>query len=51
MIASDTDGLYYWDTRTKAAIDFACRLAGRDLTQAEWQQTFGGRPWQPTCPA
>ena len=51
VIASDYDGLYYWDTRTETAIEFACRLAGRDLTQAEWRQAFDDRPWQPTCPA
>ncbi len=51
VIASDNDGLYYWDTRRETAIEFACGLAGRDLSEAEWQQTFGDRPWQPTCPA
>ena len=50
VIASDNDGLYYWDTRTETAIEFACGLAGRDLTETEWRQTFGDRPWQPTCP-
>ena len=50
VIASDYDGLYSWDTSTAHLVDFACRLAGRDLTEAEWLQYFGPRPWQPTCP-
>ena len=50
VIATDSGGLYYWDTSTAHAIEFACRLAGRDLTEAEWRQDFGDRPWQPTCP-
>ncbi len=50
VIASDYDGLYSWDTSTAHLVDFACRLAGRDLTEAEWLQYFGARPWQPTCP-
>ena len=38
-------------TPTRATrLEFACRLAGRDFTEAEWRQHFGGRPWQPTCP-
>jgi WD40 repeat protein len=50
LIATDSGGLYYWDTSTAHALEFACRLAGRDLTEPEWQQSFGARPWQPTCP-
>jgi hypothetical protein len=28
----------------------ACRLAGRNLTLAEWAQYIPGRPYQKTCP-
>ncbi len=28
----------------------ACRLAGRNLTAAEWESYFGQEPYQPTCP-
>ena len=51
VITTSTGSLYYWDTSTEHAIEFACRLAGRDLAEAEWPQYFGARPWQPTCPA
>jgi len=27
----------------------ACRVAGRDLTSAEWRQYVANRPYQPTC--
>jgi WD40 repeat protein len=33
----------HWDTT-------ACKLAGRNLTQAEWQQYLPGRPYGATCP-
>jgi WD40 repeat protein len=51
LITTDYGGQYYWDTSTAHAVEFACRLAGRDLTEAEWRQAFDDRPWQPTCPA
>jgi WD40 repeat protein len=30
--------------------DFACRAAGRDLTEAEWEDLLPDRAYQPTCP-
>jgi WD40 repeat protein/DNA-binding SARP family transcriptional activator len=42
--------VYEWDTRVESALDFACRVAGRDFTDAEWQENFGDRPYQETCP-
>ena len=30
-----------WDTRVDNALEFACRVAGRDLTEAEWTEQFG----------
>jgi WD40 repeat protein len=42
--------VYRWDTRPGYAVDFACRVAGRDITQAEWAEQFGDRPFQETCP-
>ncbi len=43
--------VYEWDTRADSVIDFACRVADRDFTEAEWQEIFGDRPYQETCPA
>ena len=36
--------VYEWDTDLEHAVDFACRVAGRDLTEAEWAAQFGTRP-------
>ncbi len=43
--------VHRWDTRMEYAVDFACRLAGRDLTKAEWAEQFGDRSFQETCPS
>ena len=48
-IAAYDDGVYHWDTRLEHAIETACRMAGRDLTEAEWRESFGDRPFQKTC--
>jgi hypothetical protein len=40
-----------WDTRVEDAVDFACAVAGRDFTQAEWTEQFGDRPYQQACPS
>lgn len=37
------------DVRAERWIDHACAVAGRDLTQDEWRQTFGDRPYRATC--
>jgi WD40 repeat protein/DNA-binding SARP family transcriptional activator len=49
LIASNDQGIYLWDTRVDAALSAACRMAGRDLTAAEWRESFGDRPYEPTC--
>jgi hypothetical protein len=30
---------------------FACRVAGRNLTRAEWHDVLPNRAYRPTCPA
>jgi WD40 repeat protein len=50
VIGSYDDGIYRWDTRLEGAMETACRMAGRDLTTQEWQETFGSRPYEQTCP-
>ena len=37
-------------TRTSDWIDRACATAGRNLTQAEWDQYFPGRVYREQCP-
>ena len=41
--------IYKWDTDLDTAIAFACGVAGRDLTKAEWRDQFGDRPYRRTC--
>ena len=41
--------VYEWDTRVESALAFACRVAGRDFTEAEWTEEFGDRPHQHVC--
>jgi DNA-binding SARP family transcriptional activator/WD40 repeat protein len=40
-----------WNTSIDEAIAYACRMAGRGFTEAEWAKEFGDRPYQETCPA
>ena len=42
--------VYEWDTDVEHAVQFACRVAGRDFTEAEWSAQFGDRPYRETCP-
>jgi hypothetical protein len=44
------DGLMLWNLRTEAWADAACRVAGRQLTEAEWQDHVGEPDSRPTCP-
>ena len=39
-----------WDADPAHWLDIACRIAGRNLTQAEWHQYLPSRPYQITCP-
>lgn len=39
-----------WDTRPQHLLDVACRLAGRNLTQEEWDQYVEHQAYEPTCP-
>ena len=50
VIASYDGTIYRWDTDLDRAIDFACRMAGRDLTEEEWQQYLPVQPYRPVCP-
>jgi hypothetical protein len=41
----------WWDRPSSDWTEAGCRLVGRDLTQAEWDQFAGGLPYQRTCTA
>lgn len=42
--------VYVWDPSASRAVEFACRAAGRDLTEAEWAEHFPGQRPRPVCP-
>ena len=51
LLISTTEGFVStWDTRPESWVDFACAVAGRNLTKDEWGQAFGTRPYHETCP-
>jgi WD40 repeat protein len=50
VIASYDGTVYRWDTDLDRAIDFACQMAGRDLTEAEWAQYLPAQPYESVCP-
>jgi WD40 repeat protein len=52
VLISSVDGaISTWDTSAERAIEFACQVAGRNLTKDEWRDAFGSRPYRETCPA
>ncbi|TGN64468.1 hypothetical protein EXE59_11215 [Nocardioides eburneiflavus] len=50
VIASYDGRVYEWDTDRDRALDYACQMAGRDLTEEEWEQYLPGQPYRPVCP-
>jgi WD40 repeat protein len=42
--------VYVWDPSPERALEFACREAGRDLSEDEWREHFGDEPYRETCP-
>jgi WD40 repeat protein len=49
-IASYDSSIYRWETGLGRALDFACQMAGRDLTEKEWEQYLPAQPYQSVCP-
>jgi WD40 repeat protein len=49
------DGTYagvaqVWDVDIERWVATACRIAGRNLTRAEWRRYLPGQPYRRTCP-
>jgi WD40 repeat protein len=42
--------LVLWSLEVKSWIEYACTTAGRNLTELEWRQHLGDRPYAETCP-
>ncbi len=49
-IASYDGRVYRWETDVERAIDFACQMAGRNLTDEEWEEFLPAQPFQSVCP-
>jgi len=49
IAAYDIGRAYRWDIRTASLIRQACRVAGRRLTRAEWQEFLPDRDYKPAC--
>ena len=50
LIVYDTGEIFEWDPRPDAWEAHACRVAGRNLTRAEWADLFPGERYRRTCP-
>jgi hypothetical protein len=49
--ASEDTTARLWDVRLEPLIVLGCRVAGRNLSQSEWEQIFGyDTAYQKTCP-
>jgi len=51
LIAYGSGELYEWNTNPQAWEQYACSVAGRNLTTAEWAGLFPDRSYRATCPA
>ena len=50
LVAAKDGRTWTVNTRTSTWVPRACRIAGRNLTRAEWQQFFPTSPYRVTCP-
>jgi WD40 repeat protein/DNA-binding SARP family transcriptional activator len=50
LIVDDTGGILEWDPRPDRWEAYACSVAGRNLTKAEWAEFVPGEPYRVTCP-
>lgn len=49
-IASYDGHVYRWETDLERAIQFACQMAGRTLTDKEWKEFLPEQPYRSVCP-
>jgi WD40 repeat protein len=50
LVAGRDGAVYTLDTRLESWIDRACDVAGRNLSEEEWAEAIGDRPYHETCP-
>jgi WD40 repeat protein len=49
LLAATSNGMVVWDLDPAAWVVDACRAAGRNLTQEEWDKYLPGRSYAATC--
>jgi WD40 repeat protein len=49
IAALATGRAYRWDIRPASLVRQACKIAGRRLTRAEWDEFLPGTPYSPAC--
>jgi len=49
FVVSDSGEAWVWNVDPASWASRACQIAGRSLTQAEWQVNLPDRPYNPTC--
>jgi WD40 repeat protein/DNA-binding SARP family transcriptional activator len=49
VVVSDTGAGWVWDVNPSDWLARACAVAGRNLTQQEWQELLPDRPYHATC--
>ena len=49
-IVDESGRVFDWDTRQEHALDYACTMASRDLTDLEWRTYLGDEPRFRVCP-
>lgn len=49
-IATYDGRVYRWDTDLDRTLDFACQMAGRNLTEGEWAEFLPAQPYREVCP-
>jgi WD40 repeat protein/DNA-binding SARP family transcriptional activator len=49
-IASHDGTIYRWETDLDRAVDFACQMAGRNLSNEEWGEILPAQPYESVCP-
>lgn len=50
VTATAETGVRLWSVAPQTLLEQACRVAGRDLSPAEWEQVLPDRPYERTCP-
>jgi WD40 repeat protein/class 3 adenylate cyclase len=50
LIVYDTGEIFEWNPQPDAWQEHACKVAGRNLSKAEWADLFRDQPYRVTCP-